>query len=138
VSSNEVPEAREMDLEEFLRILPHLEAAELMAICAAYQNGDDEAREAARNAASAVAKKRRLGDELGHLQGSIIQWATSQISPSSLFTFEHVGPQDRMLGDLRVQAVPPLLDAATALLVGRWLEADVRDALLEPWSSSIS
>ena len=37
-----------MDLEEFLRLLPFLEAAELMAISATYHDADVEAREAAR------------------------------------------------------------------------------------------
>jgi hypothetical protein len=127
----------DVDLAEFLRILPHLEAADLMEISAAYQQADAEARERARAAASAVARKRRLMDQLGELQGSIIQWAGSDMPQSSVFTFLEVRP-NQMLGDVRVQAVPPLLDAATALLLGDSLETSARDALLEPWSSAIS
>jgi hypothetical protein len=136
VSSEEEPGARKIDLEEFLRILPHLEAADLMAMSAAYEHADAEAREAARRAASAISKDRRLRDELGRLQGSIIQWAGSDISRSGAFTMADVRP-DQMLGDLRVQAVPPLLDAATALLLGEALDAQARQALLGPWSASI-
>ena len=127
----------DVDLAEFLRILPHLEAADLLEISAAYQQADAEARERARAAASAVARKRRLMDQLGELQGSIIQWAGSDMPQSSVFTFLEVRP-NQMLGDVRVQAVPPLLDAATALLLGDSLEAGAREALLEPWSSAIS
>jgi len=127
----------DVDLAEFLRILPHLEGADLMAMTATYQNADDEARDAARVAASAAARKRGVMDELGELQGSIIQWAGSDISQSSAMTLTGVRP-DQVLGDLRLQAVPPLLDAATALLLGDSLEAGARDALLEPWSSAVN
>jgi hypothetical protein len=138
VSLDEEPTARgEIVLEEFLRILPHLEAADLLAISAVYQQADEDARVAARRAASSAAKKRRLMDELGRLQGSIIQWAGSDISRSGAFTFAEVRP-DQMLGDIRIQAVPPLLDAATALLLGDSLGAEARETLLEPWSSAIS
>lgn len=135
---DEAPAARgDVDLEEFLRILPHLEAADLMAISATYRQADAGARDAARLAASGIAKERRLIDELGRVQGSIIQWAGSDISRSAAFTLAGVRP-DQMLGDVRVEAVPPLLDAATALLLGNWLDADARDALLEPWGSAVS
>jgi hypothetical protein len=124
-----------IDLEEFMRVLPHLDSGELMAISAAYHDADADARVAARAAASAAARKRNLLDELGHVQGSIIQWAGSDISRAGAFTFADVRP-DQMLGDIRVQAVPPLLDAATALLLGDALDPAARDALLEPWASA--
>ncbi len=131
-----VEPTKAIDLEEFLRILPFLESADLMALSAAYREADLEARDVARRAASGIAKGRRLIDDLGRIQGSIIQWAGSDISRSSALTFADVRP-DRLLGDLRVQAVPPLLDAATALLLGDALDAKAREALLEPWSSAI-
>lgn len=124
-----------IDLEEFMRVLPHLDSAELMAISAAYHDADAEARIAARAAASAVARERHLIDELGRVQGSIIQWAGSDISRSGAFTFADVKP-DQMLADVRVQAVPPLLDAATALLLGEAIDPAARDTLLEPWASA--
>lgn len=128
------PEA--LDLEEFMRLLPHLEAADLMSISATYQQADPEPREAARAAASKLANQRGLIDELGRLQGSIIQWAGSDISRSSAFTLEGL-QTNPMLGDIRVQAVPPLLDAATALLLDRSLTDEQRDALLEPLGAAI-
>ncbi len=123
------PEA--MDLEEFMRLLPHLEAADLMSISATYQQADPGARDAARAAASAVAHERNLIDQLGHVQGSIIQWAGSDISRSSAFTLEGL-QTNPMLGDIRVQAVPPLLDAATAFFFKDALADEHRLALLEP------
>ena len=80
--------AKAIDLEEFMRLLPHLDAADLMSISATYQQADGATRDAARAAASAVARARGLIDELGRLQGSIIQWAGSNISRTSAFTLE--------------------------------------------------
>jgi hypothetical protein len=129
-------EKAELDLEEFLRILPHLEPADLMAMSAAYQQADPELRDAARLAASAAARKRKLAGELDRLQGSIIQWAGADISQSSAFTLEALRTNP-MLGDIRVQAVPPLLDAATALLLKDALSAEERAALLEPLGAAV-
>ena len=120
-----------IDLDEFLRLLPHLDAADLMEISAAYEHADPEARDAARAAATKVANARGLIDELGRLQGSIIQWAGSDISRSSAFTLEGL-QTNPMLGDIRIQAVPPLLDAATALLLKNALALEHRESLLEP------
>jgi len=129
-------EAKAIDLEEFLRLLPHLDAADLMAISATYEQADAEARDAARAVASKVANHRGLMEELGRLQGSIIQWAGSDISRSSAFTLEGL-QTNPMLGDIRLQAVPPLLDAATALLLRTGLPMDEREVLLEPLSAAV-
>jgi len=127
--------APHLDLDEFLGMLPHLESADLLALSAAYQEGDAGARAAARTEASAAAGKSRLGDELSRLQGSIIQWAGSDVAASAAWTFASVRP-DQVLHDLRVQAVPPLLDAATVLLLGPALSEEARDTLLRPlWSA---
>lgn len=129
-------EAKDLDLEEFLRLLPHLEAADLMAISATYQQADSDRRDAARAAASAIANKRGLIDELGRIQGSIIQWAGSDISRSSAFTLEGL-QTNPMLGDIRVQAVPPLLDAATALILKDALAEEDRLLLLDPLTATV-
>lgn len=129
-------EAKALDLEEFLRMLPFLEAAELMSISAAYEEADAGSREAARGAASRLAKEGRLGEELSRLQGSIIQWAGSDLSRTSAFTLEGLRTNP-MLGDIRVQAIPPLLDAATALLLKDALTAEERAALLEPLEAAV-
>ena len=131
----DAPEA--MDVEEFTRLLPKLNAADLMAISAAYQSADGEARAAARTAASGVARQRGLLDELHRLQGSIIQWAGSDIPRSAAFTFADVRP-DLLLGDVRVEAVPALLDAATALLLGDALRPDERASLIEPLGAAVA
>jgi hypothetical protein len=125
-----------LDLEEFMRLLPHLDAADLMSISATYEEGDAEAREAARASASAIANRRGLLDQLGRIQGSIIQWAGSDISRSSQYTMEAFRTNP-MLGDIRMQAVPPLLDAATALLLDRFLAEEDRELLLDPLTAVV-
>ena len=120
-----------LDLEELLRMLPSLEEDELLAVSAAYQGADAETRDAARAAASAAAHQHGLVDALDRLQGSIIQWAGSDIPPSAVFTFAPFQSQ-RLLGDLRRQAVPPLLDAAAALLLKDAISAADRATLLAP------
>jgi hypothetical protein len=126
---------RDIDLDEFLGMLPHLESADLLALSAAYEEADAGEREAARTEASAAARTSRLGDELSRLQGSIIQWAGSDVAASAAWTLAGARP-NQMLHDLRVQAVPPLLDAATVLLLGRALSKEARDVLLRPlWST---
>jgi hypothetical protein len=127
---------KQLDLEEFMRLLPHLDAADLMAISATYHEGSSDSREAARAAAAAVATRRGLMDELGRLQGSIIQWASSDISRSSQYTMEGLR-MNPMLGDIRMEAVPPLLDAATALLLDRSLPDDMRELLLDPLTAAV-
>lgn len=129
--TDELGQSKPIDLEEFMRMLPFLDAAELMAISAAYRDSDPEARDAARAAASKAANAQGLIDELGRLQGSIIQWAGSDISRSSAFTLEGLRTNP-MLGDIRIEAVPPLLDAATALLLKGALANEHREFLLEP------
>ncbi|MEO5703494.1 MAG: hypothetical protein ABIZ52_06160 [Candidatus Limnocylindrales bacterium] len=133
---DERDEVKELDLEEFLRMLPLLEAADLMSISATYAQAGGEARDGARAAASTAARKRGLIDELGQLQGSIIQWAGSDISRSAAYTLAGARP-DQMLGDIRVQAVPALLDAATALLLKDALPEEQRTLLLEPMSAAV-
>jgi hypothetical protein len=129
--SDSVGGTEPLDLEHFLRLLPNLGAEDLMAISAAYQQADAGPREAVRRAASDAARQRHLRDDLGRLQSSIIQWAGSDVSRSGAFTFADVHP-DQMLGDLRVEAVPPLLDAATALLLKDGISDEQRAVLLEP------
>lgn len=129
-------EAKELDLQEFMNLLPYLEAAELMAVSAAYQQADAGARAGARESASAAARKVGQLDELGRLHGSIIQWAGADVSPTSAFTMEGLRTNP-MLGDVRVQAVPALLDAATALLLKDALSPDDRAVLLEPIGAAV-
>jgi hypothetical protein len=133
------PEARSepIDLEEFFRILPHLEMSELLAMSAAYENADPEARDAARESATGTARRRGRKDDLRNAQSAILQWAGSDISPSSLFTLERISRSDQVLGDVRRKAIPALLDAATACLLDADLEPDIAAVLRAPWSAAV-
>jgi len=126
----------ELTLERFLREVPGLAAPQLLAISAAHRSTGRPAIERAREVAAELARAEGLLDELQALQGTIIQWAAAQLAPSSRFTGER--PLDLpLLADLRQQAQPALLDAATALFLGGLLPTADRDALLGPVDSVI-
>jgi hypothetical protein len=80
----------------------------------------------------------RLGvsDELQRLQGHIVQWTGASGARSGLWTGGSPG-RDLMLADLRRQAAPALMDAATAVVLGNALEERYREALLAPWKRAV-
>ena len=131
MTGDRAPGAPPMGIDEFVRMLPFLEASELLSISASYRGGDAEVRESARAEAGNVAKQRGLVSELDRLHGSIAQWAGADIPTSGAFTLATIGVNP-MLWDLRLQCIPPLLDAATALLLGQALRDDIREALAAP------
>ena len=117
-----------LTLERFLREVPSLDVQQLLAISAAHEHVGREALEGAREAAATIARRDGLLDELQALQGTIIQWAAAQLAPSSRFTGER--PLDLpLLADIRNQARPALLDAATALFLAGRLSPEDRDTL---------
>lgn len=126
----------ELTLERFLRILPGLDGEQLLAISAAHAHGRGPALEDARQAAADLARADGLLDELQALQGTIIQWSAAQLAPSSRYTGER--PLDLpLLADLREQARPALLDAATALFLVERLPRDAFDALVSAVDSVV-
>ena len=118
-----------LTLERFLRLLPGLDAEQLLAISAAHQDARGEALEQARSAAADLAREGGLLEELQGLQGTIVQWTSGPLANSRRYTLE-APLDDRVLGDLREQARPALLDAAAALFLEERLEPDDRNALL--------
>lgn len=126
----------QLTLERFLQAIPALDAQQLLAICAAHQGNDRDAVARARSAAADIARAEDALDDLQALQGTVIQWAAAQLAPSSRYTGER--PMDLpVLADLREQARPALLDAATALFLEDLLPPAARDALLGPVDSVI-
>lgn len=119
----------ELTLERFLRVLPSLDSEQLLAISAAHAHGRGRALEDARQAAADIARADGLLDELQALQGTIIQWAGAQLASSSRYTGER--PLDLpLLADLREQARPALLDAATGLFLVERLPREAFETLV--------
>jgi hypothetical protein len=81
---------------------------------------------------------RRLASRLGlresllRAEGEIVQWTGAAGARSGVWTAGSPA-RDLMLADLRRQAAPALMDAATALILGDALEARYPDALLAAW-----
>lgn len=126
----------ELTLEAFLRILPALDSQQLLAISAAHEHAGREAIERARAAAGDLARDGGVLEELQALQGTIAQWVGSRMAQSRRYTGEGLA-DDPILLDVREQARPALLDAATALFLAERLAHDHRDALLGPVDSVI-
>lgn len=128
---------RGLDLDELLGLLPELDTARLLSISAAYRTADPEQRDASREAARRVAAKRHKDDALDELRGSIAQWAAADLPRPGVVIVTGFA-DDLVLADLRQQAMPALLDAATVLLLGRALGKTHRDVLLGPLRSAIA
>jgi hypothetical protein len=126
-----------LTLERFLRELPSLDAQQLLAICAAHKHVGREATDRARAAAGRAARAGGILDELQDLHGTIIRWGTTQGGQSSLYTGQGVfeSTEVKMLHDIREQARPALLDAATALFLEDRLDPADRLALVDPVES---
>ena len=126
-------EAHGLTLERFLRVLPGLDIEQLLAITAAHEGVDDGALTRARDSAGNAARSEGIIDELHDLHASIVQWTASQGSQSRLYTREGLfeAPSVGMLHDVREQARPALLDAATALFLEHRLDPADRLALLD-------
>lgn len=125
-----------LTLERFLREVPVLDAQQLLAISAAHQHVGRDVIGQAREAASELARANGTLDELQALQATIVQWVGSRLARSRRFTGEGI-VDDPMLQDVREQARPALLDAATGLFLEGFLSPDDRDALLGPVESVI-
>jgi hypothetical protein len=123
------------DLDSFLDMIPDLSQTALLAVSAAYASGNAEAREVARARATEIARRSDLEDELERLQGSIAQWASAEHSRSGVYTGQFL--RDPMLTDLRLQAMPALIDAAAVLLLGDALDDEARVTLLAPISPAV-
>ena len=126
-----------LTLDRFLRAVPALDVQQLLAISAAHETVGAQALERARNAAGVAARAANVLDELHDLHGTIIQWAGSHNSPSGMWTREAAFPNPivNVLHDVRVQAQPALLDAATALFLVETLPHDAFDTLVGPVDS---
>jgi hypothetical protein len=126
----------ELTLERFLRIVPSLDGEQLLAISAAHAHGRGQALDDARQAAGDIARVDGLLAELQALHGTIIQWSAAQLAPSSRFTGER--PLDLpLLADLREQARPALLDAATGLFLVERLPREAYEALVSAVDSVV-
>jgi hypothetical protein len=128
-----------LTLERFLRELPSFDAQQLLAICAAHENVGRAALERARAAAGDAARAEGILDELQDLHGTIIHWGAAQGGQSSLYTGQGVFESTtvKLLKDVRAQARPALLDAATGLFLEDRLDPVDRQALLDPVESVV-
>lgn len=124
----------ESGLAALVEALPALDQGELLAL-AGVADGEDPADRARAWAAVREAGARLgLTTELERIEGEITRWSTADGARSGFYTMgSPVG--DLLLADLRTLAVPVLVGAAAALLLGDALDPEARDLLLAPWEA---
>ena len=126
----------EITLAAFLEALPNLDEQDLLAMSAAHHGIPPEVLELVRSTAGDVARAGGLLEELQALHITIAQWVGARHAQSRRYTGE--GFTDRaVLNDVREQARPALLDAATALFLVEQLPREAFDTLVGPVDSVI-
>jgi len=125
-----------LTLATYLEALPGLDEQQLMEISAVHRGIGAEALGVARSAAADVARAGGLLDELQALHITIAQWVGARYAKSRRYTGEGFNDPPVLI-DLREQARPALLDAATALFLVDRLPRDAFDALVGPVDSVI-
>jgi hypothetical protein len=121
------------ELTAFLAHLPDLEPGELLKLAATQRSADhsplDRAHASARMAADRIGSTAQLFD----LQDEILHWAEAKGAVSGAWA--GVADAPLLLADARRQAVPALVDAGTAFLLGDALDSTSRGVLTRAWGS---
>ena len=120
-----------LTLERYLQLLPDLNEEQLLAISAAHRGAGAAALEQARGEAADIARGERLLDDLQALHVTIAQWIGARYAKSRRYTGEGFA-DPAMLIDLREQARPALLDAATGLFLIERLSRASLEMLVGP------
>lgn len=122
------------ELTAFLAELPDLAPSELLRLAATQQSADRSARDRAHASARMVADRNGSTAQLVDLQDKIIHWAEVHGAASGAGAgVAMVAPF--LLVEARRQAVPALVDAGTALLLGDALDSTSRGVLTRAWGS---
>lgn len=122
------------ELTAFLTELPDLAPSELLRLAATQRSADHSALDRAHASARMVADRIGSAAQLADLQDKIIHWAEAQGAASGAGAGVATGAP-LLLADARRQAVPALVDAGTALLLGDALDSTSRGVLTRAWGS---
>ncbi len=120
---------REGEVGRILFAADRLDEGAMLELGVRPRGEEAEELERARRSAFAAAERARLRHGIEWLQGEVARaGATSQLAPVA-----GVYLPDRLLGDLRRQALPAIFDAALAAYLGGMLDATSREVLLRRW-----
>lgn len=121
------------ELSVFLARLPDLEPSELLRLAATQRSADHSALDRAHGAVRMAARRTGSAAQLASLQDEIIHWAEAHGAVSGAWA--GVADAPLLLADARRQAVPALVDAGTAFLLGAALDSTSRGVLTRAWDS---
>lgn len=120
--------------DSFLARVAELTTGEMMAIVAAGEHEDVQARRRAARSAQRAAKEAHMTREIEETRDLIIGWATD--AGPATGQLPGMVMAETLEGNLRRRVAPHLIDAATAIILGDRLAPDAADALLAPWRSA--
>jgi hypothetical protein len=125
----------DQDLAAFLDRAGHLDREATRVLAAAWRAGDANARRAAWGEVTRAAKRTGRAAQLDDVRREIELWGRA--AGGSPWTWEWATMTDIDRSDIRRSAMPALLDAAAAILLGAQLSGPARDTLLAPWEAAL-
>ena len=137
------PADRTRITDELERMFDHVQRmsdAELVMLRVVWDGEDETARTLAWRQVKAVARSEHREDLLGEANSRLAAWVNNYLTATAVeygnFLINAGSGMDA--GELRRRALPPLMDAVAAIVGAGELDADQKDALLEPFNSVIS
>jgi hypothetical protein len=121
-------------VESFLERLREVDKGQALALAAAWNAADEPRRRlawrAVRRAARASTDKRALRDA----QSAVMDWSNSW-TPIPMYGYPGTGVLAEDLAQVMREAVPALVDAVSALVVGGLIDGTDFETLYGPWRS---
>ncbi len=117
-------------VDEIFDRLSYLGGVQLLAMAAGRKGTEGPALDGARARAKAVAAQAGLGEGLARVRDRALHWASQ---PEPRYAYASAGMANPLWDDARPAAAQAIVDAATAVALGRRLDATAYDLLIEPW-----
>ena len=123
-------------IEEIFRALEQMSDADLVSMRGIWTGGDAALREDAWTKVRASRHDNARAGMLDECRDRLATWVNDTgITWAGAFNKSVVVPGGVDQGNLRMNAVPPVLDALVAVLFAEILDSDERDELIEPFRS---
>ena len=121
-------------VESFLERLRDVDQGQALALAAAWRAADESRRRLAWRAVRRAARGAEGERALKNAQSAVMDWSNSW-TPIPMYGYPGTGVLAEDLAQVMREAVPALVDAVSALVVGGAIDGDDFDALFGPWRS---
>lgn len=128
---------RAWPLESFGRQVDGLMVPDLTFLRALWEGADEEARTHAWKEVRQVVHDLARTVELRDLEERLARWAGGEALRGVYPPYGASGIEVRANSQLRFNALPPLMDAGAALLLGDDLSRESSETLIDPWRSLV-